>query len=257
MAEVQLVGILNVTPDSFTDGGLHTPDTALQDAEKLFAQGASIVDVGGESTRPGATPISPAEEWNRLESFLPELVQKYPDHISVDTYHPETVWKLAEYSDRFILNDVTTFNNPEMVRMAVAFGLRCIVSHIPAQFGQDIQGAHKTKPIETVEQVKEELLVKREVMIGTGVAAEKIILDPGIGFGKENPELNWRLLEFAKYVPGIEVMIGYSQKSFLGENRKNIDINLVAGKVAVAAGAKYLRVHDVAGHKTLFEGQAS
>ena len=89
-------------------------------------------------------------------------------------------------------------------------------------------------------------------MIAQGIAKSDIILDPGIGFGK-TPEVNWELLEFAAVVPDAEVMIGYSRKKFLGENRFDLDVNLAAGRIAIASGAKYLRVHDVAGHARLLK----
>lgn len=247
MSEVKLVGILNVTPDSFSDGGLYGPDKAGERVWELFQQGASIVDIGAESTRPDATPLSATEEWDRLKSFLPNLIHGWHGQISVDTYHPETVRELTRISGQFIVNDVTAFNNPEMIEAAAGLNLRCIVSHLPERVGQDIQAAHQQKSVTSIEQVTDELMQKHERMIAAGIYAGRIILDPGIGFGK-TIDLNWQLLEFAKFVPDVKVMIGYSRKKFLGMNRMEIEPNLEAGKIAIAAGAKYLRVHDVAGH---------
>jgi dihydropteroate synthase len=244
---VKLVGILNVTPDSFSDGGkFFDTAVALTQAKRLFADGASIVDVGAESTRPHATPLTPDEEWQRLEPVLQELIRLYPGRISLDTYHPETV-RRAFGLGPVIVNDVTGMNNPAMVDVVAEFKARVIVSHLS---GPDIQAAHAGKPVETVEEVKQDLLKKAELLKSKGLKQGQIILDPGIGFGK-TMELNAELLKFANEVPGYEVMIGYSCKRFLGERRMELETNLEAGKVAASNGAAYIRVHDVAGHAQL------
>ena len=247
----QLVGILNVTPDSFSDGGdFAGADEALRQAEKLFADGAAIVDVGGESTNPRSTPITPDEEWERIKDVLEILLHKYPGKISLDSHHPETLQKAAKLGP-FIINDVTGFNNPGMVKAAAELQLPVILSHLPAKFGLDIAAAHASEePLATVEEVKAELLDREAELIKAGVKPENIILDPGIGFGK-TMELNAKLVEFARGLPGKPVMIGYSRKRFLGENRMDIEPNLEAAKRAMAAGATYLRVHDVAEHQRL------
>ncbi len=246
---VKLVGILNVTPDSFSDGGrFFEPEAALAQAAKLFEDGASLIDVGAESTRPQAQGLTPAEEWERLEAVLPALLERYPGKISLDTYHPETVQRAQEYGE-MIINDVTGLNNPAMIEMIVRLGATCIVSYLPAD---DVQTAHAQEPVNDIEVVRRGLLDKLALLESRGVPAGRVILDPGIGFGK-TPELNRRLLEFARYVPGHPVMIGYSRKRFLGEQRMELEPNLEAGRLAIAAGAAYLRVHDVAGHRKLLE----
>lgn len=247
---VQLVGILNVTPDSFSDGNLFLePTAALKQADKLFADGAGLVDVGAESTRPGAIPLTAAEEWQRLEPVLTELVRKYPGQISVDTYHPETAEKALALGD-VIINDVTGMNNPAMVQLVITHKPRVIVSHLP---GVDIQAAHQGKLVDDIELVKRELVERAALLQSKGLAKEKITLDPGIGFGK-TAELNRELLEFPRLVPDFPVMIGYSRKRFLGINRMELAPNLEAGRVAIKAGAAFLRVHDVAGHRPLVTG---
>ena len=111
----QLVGILNITPDSFSDGGqFFAPAAAIKQAKKLFNDGAALVDIGAESTRPGASAVSPQEEWKRLETVLPELVRLFPGKISLDTHHSETAEKALQLGD-VIINDVTGMNNPGMV----------------------------------------------------------------------------------------------------------------------------------------------
>jgi dihydropteroate synthase len=244
---VKLVGILNLTPDSFSDGGKFVdPAAALAQAEQRFKDGASLVDVGAESTRPGAKPLTPDQEWQRLELVLPELVKRYPGKISLDTYHAETAERALALGD-VIINDVTGMNNPQMVDVIAKHRARCIVSHLP---GIDVQTAHVQKPVDDMSQVRDDLLAKLAMLKGRGVPAEGIILDPGIGFGK-TPGLNGALLSFARLVPGHAVMVGYSRKRFLGDDRMQLGPNLKAGRTAIAAGTTYIRVHDVAGHNQL------
>lgn len=254
MSNVKLVGILNVTPDSFSDGGQYEEvETAIAKANELFAEGADIVDVGAESTNPKAGPISLEEEWRRLQPVLDTLLADHPHDISVDSYHPETIAKIAaRYGNVFIANDVTGMNSEVMRKVVAQHALRCIVSHLPARFGTDIHAAHGDATMDDIHEVQSELLTRRQQLIDLGVAPDAIILDPGIGFGK-TMELNERLLEFSRLVPESEVMIGYSRKRFLGENRFTIEVNLAAARIAIAAGARYLRVHDVAAHVELLK----
>lgn len=244
----RLAGILNITPDSFSDGGtFDSPAAALARAAQLFADGASLVDVGAESTRPGAVPLTPAQEWQRLKPVLGELLARYPGAISLDTYHPETAERALALGD-VIINDVTGINNPGMVEVIARHRARCIVSHMPGTAHP--QEAHSQTLLNDIERVRTDLLAKLALLGDRGVPAANIILDPGIGFGK-TPGLNRALLEFARYVPGHSVMIGYSRKRFLGDGRMELEANLAAGRIAMAAGAAYLRVHDVAGHNKL------
>lgn len=245
---VKLVGILNVTPDSFSDGGQFIdPKVAIAQAEKLFRDGASIVDVGAESTRPNATALTPEQEWQRLEPVLKILITNYPNRISLDSYHPETIERAFQIGP-VIVNDVTGMNNPAMVEVVAKLKPpQIIISHLP---NMDIQEAHQLAPASTVKQVKDGLLTKAHLLESNGLKKEQLILDPGIGFGK-TMELNKRLLSFAAQVPNYDVMIGYSRKRFLGEQRMRLEPNLVAGKVASNHGARYLRVHDIKGHLSL------
>jgi dihydropteroate synthase len=245
----QLVGILNITPDSFSDGGQFAGyEAALARVEQLFEDGASLVDIGAESTRPGAEPLSPEEEWDRLAPILTELLEVYPESLSVDTYHPETAEQALIMGD-VIINDVTGMNNPKMREVIVKHYARCIISHLP---GRDIQAAHEGKLIASKQQVIDELLARAAQLEALGLGKKQIILDPGIGFGK-TPALNHELLSVAADMPDYPVMIGYSRKRFLGEDRMELAPNLRAGKIAIASGAAYLRVHDVAGHQQLLE----
>ena len=246
---IKFVGILNVTPDSFSDGNQFLePEKALAQATRLFSEGASLVDIGAESTRPGATALTAEQEWQRLEPVLKQLLKLFPGKLSVDTYHPETAEKALALGD-VIINDVTGMNNPAMVAVVVKHQARCIVSHLP---GKDIQAAHQGELLSSIQEVRDDLLNKAKLLESQGLQRQQIILDPGVGFGK-TPELNNELLKFAEQTPDYQVMIGYSRKRFLGEHRMELVPNLAAGQVAIAAGAAYLRVHDVAGHHQLLQ----
>lgn len=246
---VQLVGILNITPDSFSDGNQFLePDKAAAHAKKLFQDGAALVDLGAESTRPGATALTADEEWQRLEPVLRRLLELFPGKLSVDTHHPETAERALALGD-VIINDVTGMNNPGMVAVVTKHHARCIVSQLP---GTDIQAAHRGELLTSIDTVRNDLLQKAELLEKQGLTRQQIILDPGIGFGK-TPELNRALLSFAEQVPDYQVMIGYSRKRFLGEQRMELQPNLEAGRIAIRAGAAFLRVHDVAGHQTLLQ----
>ncbi len=252
MHQIELFGILNVTSDSFSDGGKYlAPEDAIARAEQMFQDGASYVDVGAESTRPGATAVSSEVELQRLDPVIIALLERYPGLISLDSYNPDTIEHYAEISPTFIANDVTGFNNPRMIEIAAKFNLRCILSHFPKKHYQDIQAAHNDPDkISSPNQVLDEMLEREDEMITAGIPSHNIIRDPGIGFGKTT-KLNRALIEFARYLPGRDVMIGYSKKRFLGEDRFDIGTNLEAGILAIKSGARYLRVHDVAGHSIL------
>ncbi len=182
----QIVGILNITPDSFSDGGQFIdPKLALAQANKMFDDGAALVDVGAESTRPGATPLTSAQEWQRLEPVLSELLAKYPGKVSLDTYHPDTAERALAIGD-VIINDVTGMNNPAMIEVVARHKARCIISHLP---GVDVQVAHQQKPVESLQDIKVDLLKKVALLGDKGISSDKIIIDPGIGFGKMCPSL--------------------------------------------------------------------
>jgi len=249
MKHVRLVGILNITPDSFSDGGLYIDSQkALTHARQLFASGASIVDVGAESTNPKSVSIEIEVEWARLQPVLAVLLPAFPDKISVDTHHPETIEHIVDLlGTHFIVNDVTGMNDPAMRAIVARYKLRCIISHLPARFGTDIQAAHADATMNDEQQVVGELLTRRRQLAELGLPSNHIILDPGIGFGKTMP-LNHRLLTFARLIPDSEVMVGYSRKRFLGEHRFEPGPNLAAARTAIAAGAAYIRVHDVEAH---------
>lgn len=243
----KLVGILNITPDSFSDGGEYfDPEKAITHARQLFEEGAALIDIGAESTRPNAQPLTDEEEWARLEPVLKVLMKEYPGKLSLDTYHPATARKALAIGP-IIINDITGFKDNDMLAVVGEFKPTVIASHLP---GTDIQQAHQLAPVNDMTQVRDDLLAAAAKLRARGLKPGQIILDPGIGFGK-SMELNGELLAFAKQVPGYEVMIGYSRKRFLGKHRLELEPNLEAGRVATQNGAAYLRVHDVAGHAGL------
>jgi len=243
MKLVQLFGILNVTPDSFSDGGKFLgTEKALEQAHQLILDGADFIDVGGESTRPNAAPINAIQEWGRIETILHKLIEQYPGQISLDTRNVETAEKFLALGGT-ILNDVSGFQDPEMRALAPKFE-KIVVMHFP---GKTLEEVH-TQSIDSPEQVRDELLARREELLQCGVKTGNIILDPGIGFGKTR-ECNQALLKFGDLLPNENVLIGHSRKRFLGDYRFEKEPNVEAGNIAIQAGASYLRVHEVAPYK--------
>ncbi len=255
----KLVGILNITPDSFSDGGKFLdPKDALDQAHQLFSDGAAILDIGAEATNPWAVHIEPAQEWERLALVLPVLIGEFPGKLSLDTYHPIIVDKAFDIGNIWI-NDVMTFRDPAMIEVAAKYNATCIITHSPLS-AQTVKEVHAMK-IDDIQIVIDELNTKRQELIQAGVKSENIILDPGIGFGK-TMRLNWQLLEFKKYVDS-PVMIGHSRKRFLSTDPKTgehlddeqlrftDERNIEAAKIAVEAGTDYLRVHDIKIYKDL------
>lgn len=238
--KIQFFGILNITPDSFSDGGKYiNAQRAITHAEQLSSDGADFIDVGGESTKPNAEEILCEVEWERISEVIKVLVNKYPGKISLDTKNWQTAEKFLKIGGT-VLNDVSGFQDPQMVDLAVKFQPLIVVNHFP---GKTTDEVHRQK-INSLDQVLDELLERKESLIRDGVSSKNIILDPGIGFGK-SMELNWKLLKFAKYVPEERVMIGHSRKRFLGDNRFEVNQNLKAAKIAIDAGTSFLRVHKI------------
>lgn len=250
MGMVKLVGILNITPDSFSDSGNYfEPQAAVKHALKLLEDGAAFIDVGAESTNPKSTSIDANQEWQRLAPVITAFPSLFAE-FSLDTYHSAVVTQALQITNRIIVNDVTSFSDSAMKLVVSKHGLRCILSHLPAKALGNIEYAHRMKPINSEQQVIDELQIRKSELLASGIEASNIIIDPGIGFGK-TAGLNYKLLSFSKNFPEHEVMIGYSRKRFLGQDRMELKTNLAAGRIAIFYGAAYLRVHDVAGHKVL------
>ena len=236
------MGVLNVTPDSFSDGGQFiAPERALAQARRMIAEGADIIDIGAESTRPyGAQPIPVEEEQKRLEPVLAAVVALGVP-VSIDSMKSAVVaWALD--AGAVIANDVWGLQRDG--------GMAALV----AQHRSPIVIMHNRDEADATIDIMKDIAAffERSLAIAAkaGVPPENIVLDPGIGFGK-TMELNWQLLSFTAQVPEHQVMVGYSRKRFLGEHRMVLEPNLDAGEIAIKNGAAYLRVHDVAGHRQL------
>ena len=245
-----VMGILNVTPDSFSDGG-HFLDTdaAVARGRQLVAEGADILDVGGESTRPGAAPVPPEEELRRVVPVVAELARRTPVPISVDTMKPAVARACLE-AGASIVNDVSGLRHPDLVRIAAEHRAGVIVMHMQGTPQTMQQEPRYTDVVREVGEFFEERL---RVLEESGIPAEAVCLDPGIGFGKtldHNLDLLANLDEFARF--GRPVCLGASRKGFIGKLCGREKGERLAGSLAVACiaaargGAHVLRVHDVA-----------
>ena len=246
------MGILNVTPDSFFDGGqFEHLDQAVHRGRQMKEEGADILDIGGESTRPGSHPVSVEEELRRVIPVVSELSQLGVP-LSIDTSKPEVARQAME-SGATIINDVTGLRNPEMIQVAAESGATVCIMHMLG-----VPRTMQSNPLygDVVRDVCEYLRHASERAMEGGVSSERIWVDPGIGFGKtvaQNVELIRRLSEIAQL--GFPILIGVSRKSFLGkilgseENPAPVDQRLEASllmqSLAQMNGAKIIRTHDV------------
>lgn len=244
-----IMGIVNVTPDSFSDGGsfLDTDD-AIAAGLRLVAAGADIVDVGGESTRPGADPVSVAEEVRRVLPVVDALSQAGV-RVSIDTAKP-VVAEVALDAGAVIVNDVTALGSPGMVEVVAGFDAGVVLMHM--------QGTPRTMQAnpaygDVVTEVRDYLVARARFAEESGVQRERICIDPGIGFGK-TVDHNLDLLANLSVLvdTGYPVLVGTSRKSFLGavtgeQDAANRDVATAATTaLAVAAGVSVVRVHNVA-----------
>lgn len=244
-----LVGILNVTPDSFSDGGEHAdPEAAVAHGLALVEDGAAIVDVGGESTRPGARPVELDEELRRLMPVVERLVDAGV-MVSVDTYKPGVASRALD-AGAVVVNDVTGFRNPEMVETVATSDCGVIAMHMQ---GMPIDMHIEPTYDDVVAEVEGYLLGQADLLVGAGVSRERIAIDPGIGFGKR-PHHSLALLAALDRLAshGLPVLIGTSRKSFLGEllaedSREARDrATAITTAMGFASGARLFRVHEVA-----------
>ncbi len=244
-----VMGIVNVTPDSFSDGGLNfDPRAAVVAAQAWIADGADIIDVGGESTRPGAEEVSPAEESARVLPVVRALAV-CGAVVSIDTRHAE-VASAAVAAGATVLNDVSGFSDPAMAALAARCDAGLVVMHMR---GDPRTMQHEPRYDDVVTEVAAYLAHRAEALEAAGVARERIAIDPGIGFGKttaHNLELLRRLDEIVAL--GYPVVVGASRKRFIGEitgvstePRERLAGSLAAALEAAARGAAVVRVHDV------------
>lgn len=240
-----IMGVLNYTPDSFSDGGKwNDVDAALRHMEQMVADGADVIDIGAESSRPGFTPISAAEEIARLDSILPKLVKACPVPISVDTYKAETA-AYAMKTGAHIMNDIWGLQYaPEpgkMAAVAAEYGVPVVVMH-----NQD-----GTEYADIIEDMKKFFVASAVIAAKAGMKQEQIITDPGIGFGKTY-EQNLYVMKHLADLTALPypMLLGTSRKGFIGrvldlpvtERMEGTGATCVAG---VLAGCAIVRVHDV------------
>jgi dihydropteroate synthase len=246
--DTPIMGILNVTPDSFSDGGRYLdPAVAVERGRALVAEGAAIVDVGGESTRPGADPVPEVEELRRVVPVVEALAAEGVV-VSIDTMKP-VVAEAAIRAGAEIVNDVTGLGHPDMVRLCAEHGVGVVVMHM--QGGPRTMQDHPTYA-DVVAEVGDYLERRAAAAEAAGIERDRIVVDPGIGFGK-TLEHNLALLANAGAVGrGRPVMVGHSRKRFLGalagvdEASDRDEATAIVSALAVEAGAALVRVHDVA-----------
>ncbi len=273
-ASYRLMGVLNVTPDSFSDGGKFLDaDAAIARARELVAQGAEILDVGGESTRPGAEPVPAEEELRRVLPVLEgiaaadlALVDGARAQVSIDT-SKATVARAAIAVGASIVNDVTALRgDPEMVGLVADSGVQCCLMHMlgeprTMQSGADgVGGVGGPRYVDVVDEVRAFLEERLDFAVRAGVREERVLLDPGIGFGKtvaHNLELLERLGELTAL--GRPLVVGTSRKRFIGRiladaagEDEPVDVarrlpgTIATNVLALERGASVFRVHDVA-----------
>ena len=247
-----VMGIVNVTPDSFSDGGrFFDPEVAVEHALRLVAEGADILDIGGESTRPGADAVPIDEELRRVLPVIERLVKLTDRPISLDTSKAEVACAgLA--AGATILNDVAGLRDPAMVEVAARSGAGVVVMHMRGD-----PRSMQLNPTygDVVGEVSDYFTERIQTLTDAGIARSAIVLDPGIGFGKTLEHTRLQLRELQKLQAfGLPVCLGVSRKGFLGQVTGKPRPERLAGSLAVACfalaqgAAQILRVHDVAAH---------
>ena len=243
----RVMGVLNVTPDSFSDGGRFVDvEAAISAAERMRAAGADIIDVGGESTRPGAAEVSADEEWHRVESVLRRLIERGA-LVSLDTSKPEVMRAGLELGVQMI-NDVYALRRPGALAAVAASNAAVCLMHMQGEPRSMQQAPHYT---DVVGEIREFLAERLQACRAAGIADDRLAIDPGFGFGKTLPHnlaLLRRLSELQSL--GVPMLAGLSRKSMLaGLTGRPVEARL-AGSLALAlaaceGGARIIRVHDV------------
>jgi len=249
-----VMGVLNVTPDSFYDGGRYlATDAAVSQAERMAAEGAAIIDVGGESTRPGATPVSSEEEQRRVLPVIERIAARLPGIlISVDTSNSEVMQRAAR-AGAHLINDVRALTRPGALEAAAASTLGVCLMHMRGEPG-DMQADPSYEDV--VSEVRAFLAARVQACTNAGIARERLCVDPGFGFGKRiqhNLQLLQRLPDLGSI--GLPVIVGLSHKSMIatltGRTGPGSEDARLAGSIALATlaviqGAQIVRAHDVA-----------
>lgn len=259
------MGIVNLTPDSFSDGGVNTDWSAVESTiDAMTAAGAGWIDLGAESTRPGATPLTADEEWQRLAPMLERVVEHVKTailrpRISVDTYHPEVARRAIELGVDAV-NDVSGLTSPAMIELARSAGVDWIAMHsvsIPADPQQTL-----ATDSSAVDQVDAWLMDRLATWSKAGLDLNRIVFDPGIGFGKTPLQSLELLRGMERFVrEDLRVLVGHSRKSFMkpfgGEDVRTRDLLTIGASVDLARrGTDILRVHNVRDHVAAWRGYA-
>jgi dihydropteroate synthase len=241
-----LMGVLNVTPDSFSDGGLFfDAETAVTHAKQMVQDGADIIDVGGESTRPGSAPLSAKEETQRVLPVVTRLTQELSVPISIDTYKP-LVARACLKAGVHLVNDITGLVDPAMATLVAKNDVPVIIMHM-----QGTPTNMQEHPVyhDVIKEIN--MFFREQIAIARNAGIKKIVIDPGIGFGK-TLEHNLFILKHldAFTTHGCPLLIGPSRKSFIGRitglpAQERIEGTIAAATIAVMNGAQIVRVHDV------------
>jgi dihydropteroate synthase len=249
LSRPQVMGILNVTPDSFSDGGRYGRlDAALRHAEAMLQAGATLIDVGGESTRPGARAVSPVEELERVAPIVEAVARELDVIISVDTSTPAVIRETARLGAGLI-NDVRSLQRDGALDAAADSGLPVCLMHMR---GEPTTMQQNPQYPDIVAEVREFLLERLAACSAVGIAAERVILDPGFGFAK-TLEHNLSLFKHLQTLHGLgrPLLVGVSRKSMIGkvlghEVGERLYGSLALAALALSSGVRILRVHDVA-----------
>ena len=241
-----IMGILNMTPDSFSDGGQHNSiDEALRHAAEMVEEGADIIDVGGESTRPGYAQISVREEISRVAGVIKAICSTLDVPVSIDTYKPE-VAREAIRAGASMINDIWGFQKyPDMAAVAAEYNVACCLMH----------NSEKAEYVDIISGIESFLTKSVEIAIKSGIDKSKIILDPGIGFGKtyEHNLDTLRKLQNLKKLD-FPILLGTSRKSVVGNALKlpveqRLEGTLATTVIGIEKGVDFIRVHDVKENK--------
>ncbi|PKL17394.1 MAG: dihydropteroate synthase [Spirochaetae bacterium HGW-Spirochaetae-5] len=247
-----IMGILNLTPDSFYDGGVHnTAEKGFIRAVTMYEEGADIIDVGGESTRPGAEQIGIDEEIDRVVPVIERIRRELPVPVSIDTTKSKVAVEAAK-AGATIINDISglTFD-PGIIKVAAEYKTELIINHIK---GTPADMQKNTGYNDIIKDILDFLNISINNALESGVFKDKIIIDPGIGFGK-SLEQNYIILNnIRRFIKtGYPVLIGLSRKSLIGklydENEDRLPATIALNAVAVYNGADIIRVHDVKAHR--------
>ncbi|MEQ9849239.1 dihydropteroate synthase [Pectobacterium brasiliense] len=243
-----IMGILNVTPDSFSDGGKHNKlDAALLHVQEMVNAGATLIDIGGESTRPGAAEVSTEEELDRVVPVVEAIAKRFDVWISVDTSKPEVMTASAQ-AGAHLINDIRALQEPGALEAAAATGLPVCLMHMQ---GMPRTMQHKPHYDDLMQDISDFLQQQIDRCVSANIPKSKLLLDPGFGFGKNlahNYALLARLSELHRFE--LPLLVGMSRKSMIGQILNVPPAQRVHGSIACAViaamqGAQIIRVHDV------------